>query len=109
MTTVTVKKINGRIAEIICDGHTGYGVAGEDIVCAAVSSIVQTAVLGIFSVAGVNAEYKIDEERGYLRLTLPKNMTSSQSHDSEVILKTLMCGIADLHEGYSDFVELEVE
>lgn len=109
MTTVTVKKINGRIAEIVCDGHTGYGVAGEDIVCAAVSSIVQTAVLGILSVAGVNADFEIDEERGFLRLTLPKKMTPAEIHDSEVILKTLMCGIADLHEGYSDFVELEVK
>lgn len=109
MTTVTVSRINGRIAEIICDGHTGYGVEGEDIVCAAVSSIVQTAVLGILSVAGVNADYEVDEELGYLRLTLPKQMSSTQSHDCEVILKTLMCGIADLHEGYSDFVELEVK
>lgn len=108
MTTVTVKKIDGRIAEIICDGHTGYGVEGEDIVCAAVSSIVQTAVLGIFSVAGVNALYEVDEQRGYLKMTLPEKMTEMQIHDSEVILKTLMCGIADLHEGYSDFVELEV-
>ena len=108
MTTVSVKKVNGRIVEIECDGHTGYGVQGEDIVCAAVSSIVQTAVLGILSVAGVNANYEVNEERGYLKLTLPKNMTPSQAHDSEVILRTLMCGIADLHEGYSDFVELEV-
>lgn len=108
MTTVSVKKVNGRIVEVECDGHTGYGVQGEDIVCAAVSSIVQTAVLGVLSVAGVNANYEVNEERGYLKLTLPNNMTSAQAHDSEVILKTLMCGIADLHEGYSDFVELEV-
>ncbi len=108
MTTVSVRKVNGRIVEIECDGHTGYGVQGEDIVCAAVSSIVQTAVLGILSVAGINANYEVNEEKGYLKLTLPKSMTATQMHDAEVILKTLMCGIADLHEGYSDFVELEV-
>ena len=37
-----------------CDGHTGYGVEGEDVVCAALSSIVQTAVLGLMGVAGLN-------------------------------------------------------
>ncbi len=109
MTTVTVTKVSGRIASIECDGHTGYGVQGEDIVCAAVSSIVQTAVLGVFSVAGVNAEYRIDERRGWLKLTIPSGISAAQSHDVEVILNTLMLGIADLHESYSDFVELEVK
>lgn len=109
MTTVTVTKVSGRIASIECDGHTGYGVQGEDIVCSAVSSIVQTAVLGVFSVAGVNADYRVNEERGWLKLTIPSGISSSQAHDVEVILNTLMLGIADLHESYSDFVELEVK
>ena len=109
MTIVKVTKVNDRIKTIECDGHTGYGVEGEDIVCAAVSSIVQTAVLGVMSVAGVNADYRINEERGWLKLTLPDKLTSSQIHDAEVILKTMMLGISDLHESFSDFVELEVQ
>ena len=54
MTNVKVVKQNGSITEVTCDGHTGYGVEGEDIVCAALSSIVQTALLGVLSIAGVN-------------------------------------------------------
>jgi hypothetical protein len=109
MTTVTVIKVKGKIKSIECDGHTGYGVEGEDIVCAALSSIVQTAALGILSVAGVNADYRINEDRGWLKLTLPDNMTQTQAHDSEVILNTLLLGVTDLHESFSDFVELEVK
>ena len=109
MTTVTVTKIKERFKSIECDGHTGYGVEGEDIVCAALSSIVQTAALGILSVAGVNADYRINEERGWLKLTLPDNMTQSQLHDSDIIIKTLLLGVSDLHESFSDFVELEVK
>ncbi|MBQ7653164.1 MAG: ribosomal-processing cysteine protease Prp [Clostridia bacterium] len=109
MTTVKVIKEKERIKSIECDGHTGYGVEGEDIVCAAISSIVQTAVLGVLSVAGVNADYKIDEKRGWLKLTIPDRITPEQAHDVDVILKTLMLGVADLHESFSDFVELEVK
>ena len=54
MTTVKFGKSDNRIVSVECDGHTGYGVEGEDIVCAALSSIVQTAVLGVMRVAGIN-------------------------------------------------------
>ena len=43
MTVIRIGKKNGKIVSVECDGHTGYGVEGEDVVCAALSSIVQTA------------------------------------------------------------------
>ncbi|MDR2090292.1 MAG: ribosomal-processing cysteine protease Prp [Clostridiales bacterium] len=108
MTNIKFFKRDGGFFKIICDGHTGFGVEGEDIVCAALSSIVQTAVLGVLQIAAVNAEFKRDEERGYLELTLPENITERQRHDANVILSTLYLGAADLYSGYSDFIELEV-
>ena len=109
MTKVFVTRQNNSIVEIECEGHTGYGVEGEDIVCSALSSIVQTAVLGLFSVAGVNLDYKTDDKRGYLKATLPQNLDKATRHDCDVILNTMMMGIADLHESFSDFIELEVK
>jgi uncharacterized protein YsxB (DUF464 family) len=108
MTNVKFFKQNGGFFKIICDGHTDFGVEGEDIVCAALSSIVQTAVLGILQVAAVNADFKRDEKKGYLELTLPQNITERQRHDANVIFNTLYLGVADLYSGYSDFIELEV-
>ena len=109
MTKVTITKLNSNITEIECDGHTGYGVSGEDIVCSALSSIVQTAVLGVIAVAGVNAKVVRDERRGYLLLEIPNMLPKDQEHDVEVILRTMLCGVSDLREGYSDFIELEVK
>ena len=109
MTKVKVTKRNDSIVEIECDGHTGYGVEGEDIVCSALSSIVQTAVLGLFGVAKVNVDFATDANRGYLRATLPQDLDSATRHDCDVILNTLLLGICDLHEGFSDFIELEVK
>ena len=110
MTKVNITKNNqGDIVEIVCDGHTGYGVAGEDIVCAALSSIVQTAVLGLFSVAEINLEFKRNEKQGYLFMRLPNDITEEQNQKAQIILKTVLLGINDLYEGYSDFIELEVK
>ena len=109
MTSVSIYKEGQSITKVICDGHTNYGVAGEDIVCSALSSVVQTAVMGVMLVAGVNAELKRDEHKGYLSLEIPKNITQEQRHDVDIILNTMLCGISDLREGYSDFIELEVK
>ncbi|MCX4363849.1 MAG: ribosomal-processing cysteine protease Prp [Clostridia bacterium] len=109
MTKVIVTRQQDSIVGIECDGHTGYGTEGEDIVCSALSSIVQTAVLGLFRVAGVNVEFKTDDKRGYLKAVLPKDLDSATRHDCDVILNTMLLGIMDLHEGFSDFIELEVK
>lgn len=109
MTEVTIFKKNNEITEVVCDGHTFYGEKGEDIVCAALSSVVQTAALGLMTVAGVNLDFERDEERGYLRMALPENLTEQQRHDCSIILDTMLMGISDLYEGFSDFIELEVK
>lgn len=108
MTKITITKLNNNITQVECDGHTGYGVSGEDIVCSALSSVVQTAVLGVMMVAGVNAKVLRDDHKGYLKLTIPQSIDDSQRHDVNVILETMLCGVGDLYEGYSDFIELEV-
>ena len=107
MTNVKVVKKNGKIHSLTCQGHTGYGVEGEDVVCSALSSIVQTALLGLMRVAGINIDYEIQDQNGYLYFSLPEVMTKEEEHDADVILTTMYLGIMDLHEGFSDFIELE--
>lgn len=109
MTNVVVVKHNNSIVSVECDGHTGYGVQGEDIVCAALSSIVQTALLGLLQVVGVNIDYKVDEKRGYIKIVIPDGLSKSLRHDCDIILDTMLLGIADLNQGFSDFVNLEVK
>jgi len=108
MTKITIKKQGDFIYHMELDGHTGYGVDGEDVVCAGISCIAQTAVLGVFSVAKVNAEFERDEERGFLKLAIPFNISEKQKERANVILQTALLGFADMVEGFSDFIEMEV-
>lgn len=109
MTKVFITKHNNSIIQIECDGHTGYGMEGEDIVCAALSSIVQTAILGLLQVVGVNVNLKRDDKKGYLKASLSTSMDKATRHNCDIILNTMLLGIADLNEGFSDFIELEVK
>ncbi len=109
MTIVTIEKKGNSIKRIVCDGHTNYGERGEDIVCSALSSIVQTALMGIMMVAGVNAKTKRNDEEGFLSIEIPDKISESEQHDVDVITNTMLLGVSDLNEGFSDYIELEVK
>ncbi len=109
MTIVKITRKHGEIREVECDGHTSYGEKGEDIVCAALSSVVQTAVLGLMSVVGIDVNLKRDDERGYLKFFVPDNLNETDRIKCNAILDTMLVGISDLYEGFSDFIELEVK
>ena len=108
MTNITVFKKGETFTRIICSGHTGYGVTGEDIVCSALSSIVQTGALGMLMVACAGVQVIRDDKKAYLEIVVPQDLSPETAHDVQVIFATMMCGISDLYSEYSDFIELEV-
>lgn len=109
MTKVVISKKENKIFEVECDGHTNYGEKGEDIVCASLSSIIQTAVLGLLMIVMIELDMKRDDDKGYLRFTLPEKLTEEQDMKACAILDTMLCGISDLYESFSDYIELEVK
>ena len=66
MTDITITKKANRIVKVECSGHTGYGEEGEDIVCAALSSVVQTALMGLLAVARVKVDYHRDDKKRHI-------------------------------------------
>ncbi|MBR2970366.1 MAG: ribosomal-processing cysteine protease Prp [Clostridia bacterium] len=107
MTVVEIVRKQGHIVSLSADGHTGYGVEGEDIVCAALSSIIQTALLGLMQVAGVAVRFSRCDEDGFLEFSLP-DLSDQTRRDADMILDTMLLGISDLYVSYSDFIELKL-
>ncbi len=108
MTDITVYRKNNSIVEVSASGHTGYGEQGEDIVCAGVSTLIQSALLGLLQVVGINVKYTVNEEQGSLRFTLPDNLTREERHDADIVLNTMLAGLTDFYGEYSDYINLEV-
>ena len=52
---------NGSFCSVAISGHAGFADAGEDIVCASVSSAVQLVANGITECAKQQAEIKVQE------------------------------------------------
>ncbi len=108
MTEIRIWKTHDSVTKVECKGHTGYADAGEDIVCAGISSIVQTALLGLLAVAKINVAFHRDEKNGVLTFSLDENLSGEKRHDADVILNTMICGLSDFYTEYSDYMNLEV-
>lgn len=62
MVTVTFRRDSrNRLSSVFADGHAGAAAHGEDVVCAAVSAILQAAWVGLTDHAGIAVE---GERRG---------------------------------------------
>ena len=86
-------------------GHSGSNVSGRDIVCAAVSSIVQTVLIGIDEVVGVKDTYIIDD--GYIKCSIPNDLSEAQSLQIQTLIKTMHLGLGSIAEQYHNFVRIK--
>ena len=74
MTRVTLYYQNGTLTGIECRGHSGFAKKGSDIVCSAVSVLMQSLVLGLENIAkvqGLNVE--ADEKVPIIRADWPSS------------------------------------
>lgn len=90
---------SGDIIRLEVLGHANYDVYGKDIVCAGVSALVQTAVLGIKELTDINPT--LVKTEGYFKIEIP-NKTSCKKCD--IILKTIVLGLEDIAKSYSKYV-----
>lgn len=108
MTDIIITKHNNSIIKVQCSGHSGYGESGEDIVCAGISTLVQSALLGLLQVCGINVNYTVNEQQGQLQFSLPQQLTDSERHDADIVLNTMLVALDDFYQEYSDYMNLEV-
>ena len=110
MTTIKIKKENDYIICVECSNHTGFADYGKDIVCAGVSTLVQTAANSVQKLTDVKNKLVIDENSGYLKLELYDiDISSLGFHDAQVIINSMLCGLEDFQKQYPKYVKLEVK
>jgi uncharacterized protein YsxB (DUF464 family) len=76
-------------------GHAGFASPGEDIVCAGVSALVQSAAHGVVHHAGAKASVNDDPEGAYvLELLEPANPRA------QAVLETALSGLRAIAAEY---------
>lgn len=109
MIIADIKRNNGSIFRFEFLGHANYSNHGEDIVCAAVSVLSQTALLGLVEYAKIDIEYEIKDEDGFLLCEIPKELDSKKRLIADSILETMYLGLLSIEESYSSHIKIKIE
>ena len=94
----------GNISSLKVEGHSGFDVAGQDIVCSAVSAIVQTAVIGLMDVVGIEPIYH--QENGLAHLDIPLGLPEDIIKETGIVLETMLLGLKSIELGYSEYITI---
>ena len=106
MTTVVFRMEDDRITGFEARGHSGYAEAGEDIVCAAVTSAVRLVETTVNDVLGLAASVKVREQDASISLHLPGGLDEVTESTCQSLMTGLMVYFAQLHDEYPDNIEV---
>ena len=93
-----------RITGFSVSGHSGYAEAGTDIVCAAISAVVNMAETTINDVCGAKAKVRVKDADARITLTLPSSCDEEES--VQAVLSGMMLTLLSLKEDYPDYIEV---
>ena len=83
---------DGKISGFSVTGHSGTAERGQDIVCAGVSSLTQTALLGIMEYLHREVDYDIASGKLTVRLkSAPDDLT-------EAIMQSMLLGLIEIQK-----------
>lgn len=102
MINLTILKSNDAITTIQAKGHSGYEVAGQDIVCSAVSTIMQTTLNGLLEVVKADVDYQIDEQIPFLRISVNK-----QDRQAQILMKSAYLALKQIAGDYKNYIKIK--
>ncbi len=106
MLRVTICYLDSNITGFMVKGHAGYAPHGQDICCAGVSAVTQTALIGLINHLEKKPDYKI--VKGDLELRLAENLSREDNEKAQIILSTMAAGLESMQENYREFINIEM-
>ena len=98
MVRVTVFTEQGTPVGFRLTGHADQGAYGEDIVCAGISAITETALLGITDVLKLDAAWS--REEGHMRCELSRETAGEDIEKAAIVFNTMIAGLSSLQQAY---------
>lgn len=104
MTEVTIyKDANGEIAGFELHGHADFNLTGEDVLCAAVSTLVSHTIGAINEFTSDACENTVDEATPKVLFKLTDD---SPSAESRMMLNAFESSIADLADAHPENITM---
>ena len=114
MTKIVFFRSGGVFYGFEEQGHTGYGEAGEDILCSAISSMTMLLINTVEVAYASEIDYEIDEGATRIRVRAKAALPEFESDDYKRyavsgIMMGYYCQLSDMLEEYGDFLDVVVK
>ena len=112
MTTVIFYKTNGFYYGFEEQGHTGYGESGDDVLCAALSSMTMFLINAIEVSYACDVDYKIDEKSTDIRVIAKSALPKYEKDEKKQfavsgLIQAYFYQLMDLTEEYYDYLDVK--
>jgi uncharacterized protein len=109
MITVTFDIHNERIISFVMSGHADYAKKGSDIVCAGASAVSFGVVNAIMSLTDVTPEIEQGQSGGYLRCTIPDDISESSQNKVQLLLNSMLISLQTIERDYSKYMKIIIK
>ena len=92
MIKILVLKNNQNIHGLQASGHSGYAPAGQDIVCSAVSTLMQALIVGLTDVVKIKPKFEIDEDAPNITVRVEEN-----NKDAQILMQTTYLALKQIY------------
>lgn len=113
MIHAVFRRQNGSLCECSVRGHADYADAGQDVVCAAVSSAMQLTANLITENFQEKASVSVQEVRSQNQIRISLGQVPGHHHDNspspgEIILEGLLTHLQWISEEYPDHIAIQI-
>ena len=112
MTKIIFYKTGGVFYGFEEQGHTGYGEAGDDVLCAALSAMTMLLINAIEVAYASDVEYTIDENTADIRLIAKGALPEFEENENKRfavsgLIMAYYYQLNDLIEEYYDYLSVD--
>ena len=109
MIKIEIQRQKNKIIYFEIKGHANFSEYGEDVICAAVSSVGQMTVNGLIETLKLKKKLKFVEEDGYISCDLKNSgLTDDEIEKSEILIQSMYSYLKAVEESYGKYVEIRV-
>ena len=109
MIKLVFKERNGEIIGFTCNGHSDYASEGADIVCAAISTLVQNVEICLSEVLKIKISLERDDKNAKFNLKLAKNANNEEILRAQPIFQSFKISSKRIEKQYKKYLKVEDE
>ena len=107
MINILILKDNQKNIKFIeATGHSGYAEVGQDIVCSAVSTLMETLANGLTEIVKAQAKVVVDEEVPHLSVTLTETDMEKCKY-SQVLMKSTLQSLKQVANEFTKYIKIK--